>query len=57
LRPYVLLEWPAMLRKVETETKNNGYPPTPAEPRFEPNLEEITDEYGHRHRPTAVPAT
>jgi ribulose-5-phosphate 4-epimerase/fuculose-1-phosphate aldolase len=27
LRPYGLLEWPAMLRKVETETKNNGYPP------------------------------
>jgi ribulose-5-phosphate 4-epimerase/fuculose-1-phosphate aldolase len=27
LRPYGLLEWPAMLRKVETETKNNGYRP------------------------------
>jgi ribulose-5-phosphate 4-epimerase/fuculose-1-phosphate aldolase len=26
LRPYGLLEWPAMLRKVEAETKNNGYP-------------------------------
>ena len=26
LRPYGLLEWPAMLRKVEAETKNSGYP-------------------------------
>jgi len=26
LRRYGLLEWPAMLRKVEAETKNNGYP-------------------------------
>ncbi len=26
LRRYGLLEWPAMLRKVEAETKDNGYP-------------------------------
>jgi hypothetical protein len=26
LRPYGLLEWPAMLRKVEAETQNTGYP-------------------------------
>jgi len=26
LRRYGLLEWPAMLRKVEAETKNDGYP-------------------------------
>jgi len=26
LRRYGLLEWPAMLRKVEAETRNNGYP-------------------------------
>ncbi|MGA8332469.1 MAG: class II aldolase/adducin family protein, partial [Mycobacterium sp.] len=26
LRRYGLLEWPAMLRKVEAETKHNGYP-------------------------------
>lgn len=25
-RPYGRLEWPAMLRKVEAETRNNGYP-------------------------------
>lgn len=26
IRPYGRLEWPAMLRKVEAETRNNGYP-------------------------------
>ena len=26
IRPYGRLEWPAMLRKVEAETTNNGYP-------------------------------
>ena len=26
IRPYGRLEWPAMIRKVEAETRNNGYP-------------------------------